>query len=551
MFNILKMKKIFYISLLVLIIGGCTKETTIEPQLLVSTDSLVFNGNEMKKLILSTKPANKCEYQIISHPDWLKFSSKSGVINNSLENIQISSDFSNFLPGKYDGKIEIISTLGNKIVYVKGYVGEQLQYTLPDSLLFSVFESNKGVVIKNEGNVPLTYSITTSNNLISITSLSGSVLVGKQNNIEFTANRVNMVSGKYYAQIYLNINDKLDTIDVCIEHFKEQKIKLTTNVVDAEYSKVKDIIVFVSSSPSTINIYNTLLGTTSSLNLNYNPTCVSVSSDGTNAVVGHDGYITYVDLTNKTIIKSFSVSCNALDIVLGNNKWAYVFPKVDQWEKIRCIRVDLTNDNEVLQTGNSIYAGTKAKLHPSGKFIYGTNNGLSPSDIEKYDIQTGGAKYLYDSPYHGDYPINGDLWFSEDGSRVFTKGGTVLRTSEIRDQDMKYNGKIILSSNSSLIMWLDHSAIRSNLYIVSTINDPWSNQNAPSISVYNSSNLTFKGIYDLEKYFVPNNMGGGNFYVAEPYFVFSNSTGDNIFVLTKAKDSGLANEWAIQKIAVD
>ena len=75
---------------------------------------------------------------------------------------------------------------------------------------------------------------------------------------------------------------------------------------------------------------------------------------------------------------------------MANNKWAYVFPKDDQWEYVRCINLNISTDNEANSTGGSMYAGTKGRLHPSGKFIYGADNGLSPSDIEKYDIQIKG-----------------------------------------------------------------------------------------------------------------------------------------------------------------
>ena len=529
------------------------KEVLIEPQLIISSDTLVFNGSQIKDFIISTKPASVCEYQITSYPNWLKVSSKSGIINNNLVNIQITSDFSGLAPGTYEGKIEIMSTSGNKTVYVKGLVGDQLGYSLPDSLIFSLFGVSQGITIKNEGNIPLNYSITTSNNFISSSISSGNVSVGQQSNIVFLVNRNAMLTGKFTSQIYLNINNKLDTINVRIENLREQKIILSTDVIDAEYSKSKDILVYVSSKPSKIHIFQPTVGTTSiiSLDLDYIPTCVSVSSDGATAVVGHDGHITYVDLNTKAILRSYSVSCNAFDIVLGKNKWAYVFPKSDQWTDIRCVDVDLANDNEVLHTGGSIYAGTKAKLHPSGEYIYGANNGLSPSDLEKYNIQNGRAQLLYDSPYHGTYPISGDLWFSESGDRVFTRGKTVLKTSEVESNDMLYNGTIALETTSHQIMWLDHSSNKSNLYIVASGDDYLNIKNKPYIYVHNASNLTYKSKFELEKYLVPDNNGSGMFYTPEPHYVFSNSTGSNLFVLTKAIGSGLENEWAIQTIKIN
>lgn len=548
------MNRLFYLTIVgtvITILLACQKEVLIEPKLITSTDTLYFNESEIKELVISTKPASTAEYQITAYPKWLKPSLTTGTIINNLEKIRISSDFAGYAPGVYEGKIELMSTSGKKTVIVKGFVGEQLRYTLPDSLEYTPFGNSKGVILKNEGNIALNYTITVSNKLISTASATGSVLVGQQSNIVFLANRAELASGKYKSQIFLKINNKLDTINVSIENFKEQKLLLTTDVVDAEYSKIKDILVYVSSSPSKVNIYDASSGATSSLDLVYTPSCVSISTDGNTAVVGHDGHITYVDLSNKKIIKSYNVSCHAIDIVIGNNKWAYIFPKADQWEQVRCINLNLANENEILHTGNLIYAGTKGKMHPSGKFIYGTNNGLSPSDIEKYNIQNGGATYAYDSRYHGDYPISGDLWFSEDGIRVFTRGKTVLRTSEIRELDMIYNGTISLESNSARIMWLDHSLASNNLYLLSSADDNWSNSKKPFVYVYSANNLVYKTKYELEKYLVSDNKGEGKFYEAEPYFVFSNSKGNNIMVLTKAKGAGLLNEWAIQKFDIE
>ncbi len=550
----MKIKGLIYLMLLFVVFVSCEKskeDDGIDPQLLLSADTLLFNGSEVKSLFLCTKPASVCKFQITSSPDWINISPKSGTISRDIQELQMSSSFPFNEPGVYEGTVSILTTFGNKSVFLRGFVGEQLIYSTPDSVYVDVFANSQNITITNDGNVPISYSASVSNDYISLNSYSGTILVGNQGLITFNVKRNDLLTGNYTSKIFFSLNGVLDTVVVSIENFKEQKLTLTSDVVDAEYSKAKDVLVYVSSTPSMINIFTPSDASTSSISLDYVPTCVSVSSDGLTAVVGHDGHITYVDVLNKSILKSFSVSCNALDIVLGNNKWAYIFPKTDQWANIRCIDVDLTNDNEVLHTGNSIYAGTKAKLHPSGKYVYGADNGLSPSDIEKYDIQSGRAVYLYDSPYHGDYPINGDLWFSEDGLRVFTRGKTVLKTTEIQDNDMRYNGSISLETTYAAIKWLDHSLVSNNLYIISSSDDYWSGKNKPYIYVYNASNLVYKSKFELEKYLVPNNGGGGVFYVPEPFYVFSTSTGDKIIALTKAIGSGLVNEWAIQILQND
>lgn len=546
------MKKVFCLVIIVFVFFSCVSDSEKDSELVFSENTIQFNQSEIKSLFLTTKPISECDYQITSKPSWVTVDHESGNINlnNSISEIKISSNFTNLKPGIYEGELRFTTTLGNKSILLKGIVGDNLLYSIPKTLNFSITENNLKFIIKNEGNVPLLYNFEDTNKAITLSSNSGNIIAESQKEITISLNRESLPNGVSSFSLKLNINNKLETILLTINNFEEQKLVLKGDVIDAEYSKTKDQLVFVSSNPSKITIYNTSTANTDDIPLIYTPTCVSISQDGETAVVGHDGHISYINLRTKSIIKTYSVSCYALDVVLGNNKWAYVFPKENQWTYLRCINMNTLDSHEEPSTGNQIYAGTKGRLHPSGKYIYGADNGVSPSDIEKFDIQNGSAKLIYDSPYHGDYPMNGNLWFSEDGNRIFTRGKTVLKTSEIKSQDMIYNGRINTDSNVN-IEWLDYSGSKNNLYVILNIGDVWTLTRAPYIYIYNSTNLTFKNKLELEKYQVTNNIGEATYYDAEPHFAFSNSTGNKVFVLTKAKGSGLENEWSIQKLIID
>ena len=109
--------------------------------------------------------------------------------------------------------------------------------------------------------------------------------------------------------------------------------------------------------------------------------------------------------------KVYGVTTDVLDLELPGNGWVYAFPRVDQWEAIPFDRAQ--HGNETLSAYASIYAGTLVKLHPSG-ISYSANNGLSPSDFEKYDIRSGAAVRLYGFTYHGD-SLRGNLWMYRHG----------------------------------------------------------------------------------------------------------------------------------------
>ncbi|MHC0444028.1 YncE family protein [Flavobacterium sp. 3-218] len=429
---------------------------------------------------------------------------------------------------------------------------KEANYSVPDTLNFTIFNNKLVLNIENQGEVLLNYSIVNSKSYVSLSKKEGNITSLNHDEITVTVDKQNLPNGKSYSKLYLNINNKKDSIVVSVTNFVEQKVILNSDVVDAEFSKVTNQLVYVSSSPAAVNILSTNTGLIESIPLSYLPTCISISPDGKTALAGHDGYISYINLTGKTITKTYPVSCYANDIVLAGNKWAYVFPKNGQSTFIRSINLNLANDNEYQHLGEKIYEGNKARLHPSGKYIYGAENGLSPMDIEKYDIQNGNAEYSYDSPYHGDYIMNGNLWFSEDGNRIFTRGKTVFKTSELRSQDMLYNGVINTDTNPyTPIQWLDHSVAKNNLYLLLVADDSWTQKKLPYIYIYNDSNLAFKNKIPLEQFLVSKNESEKVFYDAEPFFVFSNSIGNNLFVIVKATGSGLAKEWAIEKISVE
>lgn len=175
------------------------------------------------------------------------------------------------------------------------------------------------------------------------------------------------------------------------------------------------------------------------------------------------------------------------------------------------------------------------------------------------DIQNGAAYYLYDSPYHGEYPSGRQIWFSEDGSRIFSSSKTIFKASDSKSTDLLYNGSISVDNISNLdhysyIKWLDHSLVKAKIYIIHA-NRIWTENNRtslPYIYRYNSDNLLLEETYSLEKYMAKTSLNEGNIYDAEPNFVFSNSNGDMLYILTKAlTESDILHKWALQKIKVE
>ena len=311
--------------------------------------------------------------------------------------------------------------------------------------------------------------------------------------------------------------------------------RLPFDIVDAEYSDYYDALIAVSGDE--VHLYDPWSNSHESVELPTIGVCISVSPDGMTAAVGHDAFVSIIDLEAMVVDQTLPVTCDVLDIVLAGNGYVYAFPRSGQWESIRCL--EIATGTETLSTGPPIYAGTLARLHPNGKAIYGADRGLSPQDIEKYDIQGGTAAYLYDSPYHGDYSAGAPLWISEDGLRIITRSGTTYRASEVQANDMTYAGTL---SEIGSLQWAVHSVAAEQILAIplEPAFDPLNED--IEIVIYNSEYLGL-----IDRLNLPEFQVGEGAFLSHGRFVFFNSDGTRFAVVVKADEtSGLVqNQFGI------
>ena len=321
---------------------------------------------------------------------------------------------------------------------------------------------------------------------------------------------------------------------------------LDQRVVDAEYDARTNVIITVSANPSRLTVIDPEARTQQPVDLAQVPLSVAINPAGTHAAVSHDGWLSYVNLATRTVVRVYPVQSTGGDVVLGANGYAYVFPRSDQWVDIRCI--DLATGLETQSPYPGPYAGALAKLHPSGDYIYSASNGLSPSDFEKYDIRTGTANVMYDSPYHGDYEFSGNLWISGDGTRMFARSGNVFRSSAVRAEDMTYAGRLpgVLGVQAAV-----HPASGPRIYVLGTTSAPdnyWAPDPLPAVDVraFEPQFLAYQGSVPLPKFRAPVAGGGTTGYQAEGRFLFENAAATRLYAVVRAPSaSGIALDWGI------
>jgi hypothetical protein len=306
--------------------------------------------------------------------------------------------------------------------------------------------------------------------------------------------------------------------------------KLGFDVLDAEYSTTLDAIVLVSDNPSALHVLNPVTLTDRAVPLPARPAAVSVSLDGTQAAVAHDALVSLVDLKGATLVKAIATTCDAFDIVLAGNGFAYVFPNTNQWVSIHS--VDLTQGIERSVTpGNDVYEKTHAKLHPNGHTMYGSTAQLSPSDLEEYDSSQGIAKVLVGvggGPDFGQHQACGEIWMSLDGARVFSGCGNVFSASPNSATDLRYAGKLTSGNADSTLQSVAHSK-NGKVYTI---------EGSPSVG---TTHTTFNdGVLDVFDYQylnfektlpIPCIKTDTGSFAPHARFVFANNDGTKLWVL--------------------
>ena len=144
---------------------------------------------------------------------------------------------------------------------------------------------------------------------------------------------------------------------------------------------------------------------------------------------------------------------------------------------------------------------------------------------------------MYDSPFHGDYPFNGDVWISQDGTRLFAKSGNVFRSSAVQKDDMVYAGNL---AGTSGLRWVATSTLAKRIFAL----DGGSHRSAisPGLRVYDDAFLNYKGTVNLPQWKEPN----GESSDVNGHAVFIDSSASRVYVLVNANpDAGIALDWAI------
>ena len=139
------------------------------------------------------------------------------------------------------------------------------------------------------------------------------------------------------------------------------------------------------------------------------------------------GFIAVIDTQQLSVSYTLAINTDPYDLLVTSTGKLIVASGSGQRTDI--FAYDATTGEVLGQS--SIYQQSHLSLHPSEDWVFAANTGLSPSDIEKFDIRGVGITSIGDSPYHGDHRMEGGIWSLPNGEHVITRGGDVFLASDM------------------------------------------------------------------------------------------------------------------------
>lgn len=177
-------------------------------------------------------------------------------------------------------------------------------------------------------------------------------------------------------------------------------------------------------------------GTESNLTLPHIGRAIDISSDGTEAVVLHDNWVSHIDLGSMTIIGTYQTDLIADDIAFGPNNFT-VISAIDGGSLASVYYIDLTDSGRVYGPDN-IEARMTLEMHPSGDRVYAANFISSSNGLHRYDVSTNVVTLQKYSTASAPQDYCNNLFMGPSGSTLLTPCGAIVRLTEAVETDLTY-----------------------------------------------------------------------------------------------------------------
>lgn len=225
-------------------------------------------------------------------------------------------------------------------------------------------------------------------------------------------------------------------------------ISLGFSPADAAMDPVLPVVYLTKSGSKNVSAVNYETGQVKTIVLPYPSEHIEVYGDyvyATQQKVSHDRYssgnggIAIIKRSDFSLVRVANITIDPMDIAIDKDGYLYITPGSGQWVTLKVIK--LADFTEVPQTINtSLYAGATIFYSKENSKIYTVDSeGISPMDIEAFEVDNGKIIRQYDSPYHGDYSLETEANITPDGLHLYNHSGAVFDLTPLSTGDMTYS----------------------------------------------------------------------------------------------------------------
>lgn len=516
--------------------------------------------NNYNQLQISNSGDGILLWDIVSMPPWLtvnmgQFDLMSVILGKgAIANLPLSFDVQYAVQNNLKGtivlktndknnpliEIAVSANLGTPDLSL--YSNELNFGTSETSKIFGLYNYGNGILIWSFDGLPEWLSVSPSSGMYQPHSTSGDVI--------FTCDRSKLQPGLNTATIYLKTNalNKSSvpiTVTVRVSGLNGNVRALDGNIVDAIFDKSTNTLFYVTAQPNKLVAYDvtakTVLGEVA---LSKAPTCLSVREDFKQALIGHGGLISTVNLSNYAITKTYELDFTIYDIEWAEDDW-YCYSKANSTNS-NLLWIN-TNTDETYETISNSYTLGSADLKkvPNQSYIIASRTTVSPTGIFVFDIKSKTRKsYAHESI--------GNVWFFNGDELMITGYSSIIRTSAVTSASgdqingPSSIGELKISEYPNVSWWIDYCEANHSIWaIFSYYTHSYYPPVAATIYQFEDNDYKLVKTYKYDNLYQPDIQTAA--YEVEARYVFSNSSGTELSVLRKGKDN---NIWSVEFIPV-
>lgn len=241
----------------------------------------------------------------------------------------------------------------------------------------------------------------------------------------------------------------------------------------SEYSASLDKIIAYDQSLATLNIVNRLTGTTVRIPLSDFAEVIKLSPNGKRAIVIHPNHISYIDLEKGQLLKTFPNEGPYTDGFLTDQGIGFFLGVKDSQASSKgVVKLDLNNAVKEIQLDSNnfgFFSELKGIYSEKTNKIIFTYFGVSPRDLISIDLDKTSTNAIStkDSPYHGDYPIGGKLFFDQKHEYVYSSEGTYFYAA-----NLNYGGRIKMLQDTFIISLIQDKSVN-DLRVLPAVYGTW------------------------------------------------------------------------------